>query len=132
MSTLADDILQAAKESRRPRPGDIVFIIRRTAVAPGNIPDIEKLITRCRIVREQTNGARVLVLNPNTGMPEEGDIEGAFIDRKTHAILTTRAAALEYAAQLVGDVLDVLAVMRQRAADVLEQLNDQLNTEQSP
>ncbi|MCX8985117.1 hypothetical protein [Citrobacter portucalensis] len=34
--------------------------------------------------------------------------------------------------QLVGDVLDVLAVMRQRAADVLEQLNDQLNTEQSP
>lgn len=129
MSRLSDDVLQAAKESRRPRAGDIVFVIRRTAVAPGNVPDIDKLITRCRIVREQTNGARVMVLNPNTGMPEEGDAEGVFIDRRTHAILTTRAAALEYAAQLVGDVLDVLAVMRERAADVMDELTAQLNTE---
>ncbi|HGA8480926.1 TPA: hypothetical protein ACITN2_004351 [Salmonella enterica subsp. enterica serovar Virchow] len=129
MGGLSEDILEAAKESRRPMPGDVVFIIRRNAVAVGNIPDVNRLITRCRVVREQSNGARVVVLDNETGLPEDGD--GVFIDRRNHAILTTRAAALEYAAQLVGNVLDMLEVMRERAADVMDELTENLTVELS-
>lgn len=125
MSGLSKELLQVAAQTRRPGPGDIAFIIRLNAVAPGNIPSIDKLITRCRIVREQTNGVRVVVLNSTTGLPEESVVGGAFIHRNTHAILSTREEALEQAAQMVGDVLDVLQVMRDHAESVLHELEGQ-------
>ncbi|MJS61877.1 hypothetical protein DOC35_19540 [Salmonella enterica subsp. enterica] len=129
MGGLSDAILEAAKESRRPRPGDIVFIIRRNAVAPGNIPNVNALISRCRVVREQTNGARVVVLDSETGLPDEG--EGVFIDRRNHAILTTRAAAIEYAATMISDVLGMLETMRAQAQNVMNELNENLAVELS-
>lgn len=129
MAGLSEDIIEAAKESRRPMPGDIVFVIRRNAVAPGNIPPVHKLITRCRVIREQSNGARVAVLNHATGLPEEG--EGVFIDRRNHAIMTSNLAAIEFAAQLVSNVLETLETMREQAENAMNDLAENLAVELS-
>ena len=127
--SLADDILQAAARplrTRRPVPGETVYVIRKSPVRADYIPPLSVLVNKCYIRRVQLNGARIIVMTPGvydfTG-------EGTFCTYSAYEFFHDYTAALKYAADVVQALIDGFDQQRQTAAELMAEIQSQLAQE---